>query len=315
MVDIITFGITRNRSDWLYAALWIRCNLPIVIWIATHCNTTSAENARDASPDILQILGDHKVEGAVVEWYEGTVEKVLGPALMRVADETNPTHYVRRPFTAALGMLIATKEREVEDAQRAISFFFHENRDKHGDLSARVLAVSNKHVLCKDTAVDYQFKGAGAPRQYVRVCGFRRFQRSTDEIRALVTKNVAEAVRLAEEVSRLEAKPKSEVPEQAVEDEEALEIKKGRLKKVNKDNDKLQVFFNEVNTHWNDIARQNVGFVDWAPRTSISIDDRHYTRDIGTIELDPQRFKDNFLDNVVDLGAFCLNSHMNIYLV
>ena len=242
------------------------------------------------------------------------MEKVLGPALMRVADETNPTHYVRRPFTAALGMLIATKEREVEDAQRTISFF-HENRDKHGDLSARVLAVSNKHVLCKDTAVDYQFKGAGAPRQYVRVCGFRRFQRSTDEIRALVTKNVAEAVRLAEEVSRLEAKPKSEVPEQAVEDEEALEIKKGRLKEVNKDNDKLQVFFNEVNTHWNDIARQNVGFVDWAPRISISIDDRHYTRDIGTIELDPQRFKDNFLGNVVDLGAFCLNSHMNIYLV
>ena len=222
---------------------------PIVIWIATHPNTTSAENARDASPDVLQILEDHKVEGAVVEWYEGTVEKLLGPVLMRVADETNPTHYVRRPFTTALRMPIATKEREVEDAQGIISFF-HENRDKHGDPSARVLAISNKRVLRKDTTVDYQFKGVGAPRQYVRVCGFRRFQRSTEEIRALVTKNAAEAVRLAEEVSRLEAKPKSEDPEQAEEDEEALEIKRGRLKKVNKDNDKLQVFFNEVNTQW-----------------------------------------------------------------
>lgn len=163
--------------------------------------------------------------------------------------------------------------------------------------------------------MDYQYKGAGAPRQYVRVCGFRRFQRSTDEIRALVAKNVAEAVRLAEEVSRLEAKLTSEDPEQAEEDEEALEIKKGQLKKVNKDNDKLQVFFNEVNTQWNYIARRNVGFVDWAPHISVDVDDRHYTRDIGTVELDPQRFRDNFLGNVVDLSAFCLNSLMNIYLV
>jgi hypothetical protein len=54
---------------------------PIVIWIATHPNTTSAENARDASPDILDILKEHNVEGAVVEWYEGSVERLLGPAL------------------------------------------------------------------------------------------------------------------------------------------------------------------------------------------------------------------------------------------
>ena len=89
---------------------------PIVIWIATHPNTTSAEDARDASPDILHILKEHKVEGAVVEWYEGSVENLSGPALMRVAYETNPAHYVRRPFTAVLGMPIATKEGQEADA-------------------------------------------------------------------------------------------------------------------------------------------------------------------------------------------------------
>ena len=287
---------------------------PIVIWIATHPNTTSAENARDASPDILHILKDHKVEGAVVEWYEGFVEKLSGPALMRVADETNPTHYVRRPFTAALGMPIARKEREEADAQGTVSFFFHENKDKNGEPSARVLAVSNKHVLRADTTVNYQFMGTGAPRQYVRVCGFRRFQRFLDETRALVTKNVAEAVRLAEEIARLEAKLKSENREQAEEDEDALEIKKDQLKKVGKDNGKLQAFFKEVNTQWNDIARRTIGFVDWAPSISVDVDDRHYTRDIGTVELDSQKFKDNFQGNVVDLGAFCLISLMNIYL-
>ena len=128
---------------------------PIVVWIATHPNTTTAENARDASPDILRILDQHKVEGAVIEWYEGTVEKLTGPALMRVADETNPTHHVRRPFTAVLGMPVATKEREAVDAQGSVSFFFHENKTKKGETSARVLGVSNKHVLRADTTVDY----------------------------------------------------------------------------------------------------------------------------------------------------------------
>lgn len=287
---------------------------PIVIWIATHPNTTSAGDARNASPDILHILEDHKVEGAVVEWYEGSVEKLSRPAIMRVADETNPTHYVRRPFTAALGMPIATKQREKEDAQGTVSFFFHENKDKNGDPSARVLAVSNKHVLRADTTVDYQFMGTGAPRQFVRVCGFRRFQRSLDEIRALVTKNVAEAVRLAEEIVRLEEKPKSENLEQAEEEEEALEIKKAQLNKVNKDNSKLQAFFKEASTQWNDIARRTIGFVDWAPSISVDVDDRHYTRDIGTVELDSHKFKDNFQGNVVNLGALCLVSLMNIYL-
>ena len=286
---------------------------PIVIWIATHPNTTRAENARDASPDILHILEDHKVDGAVVEWYEGSVEKLSGPALMRVADETNPTHYVRRPFTTALGMPIATNGREEADAQGTVSFFFHENKCKNGEPSARVLAVSNKHVLRAGTTVDYRFKGTGAPRQYVRVCGFHRFQRFLDETRALVAKNVAEAVRLAEEIVRLEAEPKSENQEQGEEDEDALEIEKDRLKKVNKDNGKLQAFFKEASTQWIDIARRTIGFVDWAPSISIDADDRHYTRDIGTVELDSQKFKDNFQGNVVDLGAFCLISLMNIF--
>jgi hypothetical protein len=49
---------------------------PVVIWIATHPTTTTAENAHNASPDILALLEANGVEGAVVEWYEGAVEKL-----------------------------------------------------------------------------------------------------------------------------------------------------------------------------------------------------------------------------------------------
>ena len=128
---------------------------------------------------------------------------------------------------------------------------------------------------------------SGAPRQFVRVCGFRRFQRSTDE-RALVIANVAEAIRLVEEIAQLAAKVdhgQGTGGGREVEDEEALQIKKGQLDKVNRDNRRLQVFFKEVTTQWNDIARRNIGFVDWAHL--------HHTRDIGTVQFDWQKFQDH----------------------
>ena len=50
----------------------------------------------------------------MVEWGEGVPEKLSGPALLRVVNSINPTHYVRRFLTAALGMAIApgTKANE-----------------------------------------------------------------------------------------------------------------------------------------------------------------------------------------------------------
>ena len=51
---------------------------PIIIWIATHPGTTTTQNACDVSPDILHILEDNGVNGAIVEWYKGSVERLAG---------------------------------------------------------------------------------------------------------------------------------------------------------------------------------------------------------------------------------------------
>ena len=48
------------------------------------------------------------------------MEKLSGPHLLRVTNDTNPTYYVRRFLTAALGMPIATAEREAADAQGSL---------------------------------------------------------------------------------------------------------------------------------------------------------------------------------------------------
>ncbi|RXW19948.1 hypothetical protein EST38_g5912 [Candolleomyces aberdarensis] len=267
---------------------------PIVIWIATHPTTTSAEAAHDASPDVLSILEDHQIMGVVVEWYEGSVEQLTGPPLMRVVDESNPTCHVRRALTAGLGMPIAAKVKENTYAQGTVSFFFHDG--------TRVLGVSNQHVLHLDPTVDYEFKGSGAPKQYIQVCGIHRFQQILDETRDLVAKNITEAVRLTELIVELKAKPRSNDVDQAEEDDEALEDKKTRLNKVNKDNAKLHVFFKELNGQWLDIGRRTIGWVDWAPKITIDIDECRYTRDIATFELEPAKFKDSFQGNVIQLG-------------
>jgi hypothetical protein len=279
---------------------------PVVTWIATHPTTTTAENAHDASPDILALLKANGVEGAVVEWYEGAVEKLSGPHLLRVTDDTNPTHYVRRLFTAAIGMPIATAEREAPDAQGSVTLFFHENKDKHGAPSAKVFGVSNCHVLREDTTVAYEFKGAGAPPQHVRLAGFRRFQRGLDEIKACVGGYGTDADLLAREIVELEAKPKSEDPEEAAEDEAAVEAKREKLAKVKKDIGVLETFYKDTNSQWGDIARRDIGHVDWAPKISVDVQGRKYTKDIGTFEVDAAKFKAQFKGNVVDLGALCL---------
>ena len=147
----------------------------IVIWISAHPGTTTPENAHDASSDIISLLEELGVKGAITEWYEGSVETLAGPPLLRVTLDTDPTYYLRRFLTAALGIPIAIKEEEDVDAQGSVAFFFHENKTKRNEPSARVLGVSNRHVLRRTNTDDYQFRGAGVPPQLVRVNGSRRF--------------------------------------------------------------------------------------------------------------------------------------------
>ncbi|KAF8325912.1 hypothetical protein F5887DRAFT_1065203 [Amanita rubescens] len=50
---------------------------PVVVWIAVRPNTTNAEAVHDATPDILHIIADFQITDVVVEWYEGSVERLV----------------------------------------------------------------------------------------------------------------------------------------------------------------------------------------------------------------------------------------------
>ncbi|KAF9790395.1 hypothetical protein BJ322DRAFT_385619 [Thelephora terrestris] len=276
---------------------------PIVIWIATHPDTTTAENAHDVSPDIISLLEKVGVEGAVIEWYEGTVETLAGPPLLRVTLDTDPTYYVRRFLTAVLGMPITTQEREDDDAQGSVGFFFHENKSKRGEASARVPGVSNRHVLHKTNTDDYQFKGAGAPRQLVRVCGSRRFQRGVNEIKARIGRLGSDAELFVTEIAELQLQVASEDPDEVEEAEAGVTAKQAKLAEIKQHIGLLEAFDKEVNAQWSDIERRNMGHVDWAPKISVDVEGNRYTLDVGTFELDEAKFKPHFKGNVIDLGA------------
>ncbi|KAI6044468.1 hypothetical protein EDC04DRAFT_2599502 [Pisolithus marmoratus] len=198
----------------------------------------------------LRSMESNGVNFAVVEWLEGAVEKLLsGPPLLGVTATTDPTHYVQCFLTSGLGMPITTTEREAKDAQGSIALFFHENKDKCSNTSAKVFSISNCHMLHKKTTNGYKFKGAGAPCQL--------------------------------EIMDLEARPASEDLDEVVEDKLVVEAKQTDLAKLKTDISVLQNFYNDINGQWGNIPHQNIIHVNWPPK--ISIDIKENIINLGTL--------------------------------
>ena len=284
---------------------------PVVIWIGVYPGSTSPDTAHEISQDILALLTKNGVEGTVIEWREAVPSKLAaGPALMRIVGNNNPTAYVRRIFTSALNVPLATKEREeAEDAQGSLTFYFHEGKDKHGNPSNKVFGVSNCHVLRKNTKVDYEFKGYGAPKQYVRVNGVRRFKQGLDDIKALIDDHRILADLFTRDIIKLEAKGNLDK-----EDERELRKTRENLLEQQEAIAELEVFYDEVTNQWSDIELRNIGHVCYAKAISIDVEGGTlYTEDWGVFEVDEAKVRPEFEGTVVDLGAFrliFLNSHV-----
>ncbi|KAK7437159.1 hypothetical protein VKT23_018786 [Stygiomarasmius scandens] len=271
---------------------------PVVIWVGVYPGSTSPDTAHEVSQDILALLVKNGVEGAVVEWREAVPSKLAGPALMRVTGNHNPTAHVRRIFTAALNVPLAAEERENEDAQGSLTLYFHEGKDEHGNSSDKVLGVSSCHVLRKNTDVDYEFKGPGAPRQYVRVGGLRRFQQGLDDIKALIGDHGILADLLTREIVQLEAK-------ENLDKENTRELQKTR-EKLHEQQEaiaELEAFYNEVKNQWGDAGLRNIGHVRYAKAISVDVEGGTlHTEDWGAFEVDKAKVKPEFEGTFVDLG-------------
>jgi hypothetical protein len=119
---------------------------PVVVWLGVAPGSTSSDFAHEVSQEILTLLRDSGVKDVVVEWRESVLQRLGGPPLLGHVGSTNPTYHLRRFLTSLLGVPLATQGMEKEDSQGTLTLWFHENRNKNGDLSNKVYGVSNCHV-------------------------------------------------------------------------------------------------------------------------------------------------------------------------
>jgi hypothetical protein len=273
---------------------------PVVIWVGVSPGSTSSDAAHEVSQEILALLREHEVKDAVVEWREAVLQRLAGPPLMRHVGSTNPTHHVRRFLTALLGIPLATQGMEAEDAQGTLTLWFHENQGKDGNPSYKVYGVSNCHVLRKNTTVDYEHQG-GAPKDFVRVCGVRRFQRGIDEIKKHISDHGIRADFYTREIDGLEA-----MENQGEEVVSEIDANRRYLDGKNEAIRQLEALYDEVSKYWFDMKlRRDIGYVQHAEAIKVDVEGgTRYTSDWGVFLAAEAKVKDWFEGNVIDLGAF-----------
>jgi len=82
------------------------------------------------------------------------------------------------------------------------------------------------------------------------------------------------------------------------------------LQKAESDVGILGDFLKLLKSTWSDALDRIIAWLDWAPKIANNVDTRRYTRDIGVMTLEKDKFVKNFKGNFVYLGAlfFSLSS-------
>jgi hypothetical protein len=273
---------------------------PVVIWVGVKPSSTSSDTAHDVSQEILALLLKNGIKDAVVEWREAVPQRLAGPPLMRHVDSYNSTHYVRRFLTALLGIPLATEGMEKKDAQGTLTLWFNENKDENGNLSDKVYGVSNCHVLRKKTIKEWEHR-VGTPKDYVRVCGLRRFQRGLDDIKNAISDHALRADLWAREIVGLEGKER-----QDAENMRSIRAYRRKLEDEYEAITDLEALYDEVTRDWSDLKlHRNIGHVQYAAAITVDAEGGTlYTSDWAAFLAAKAKVKDEFEGNVVDLGAF-----------
>lgn len=272
---------------------------PVVLWIGVQPGYTSPDTAYEVSQEILALLRKNDIEDVVVEWREAVPQKLAGPPLLPPADSSDPTHHARRFLTALLAVPLTTEGLEEDDAEGTLTMWFLENKDDDGNASDKVFGLSNCHVLRKNTTVDYSHRD-GAPKDHVRVCGVRRYQRGLDDITKAFADHVFFANLYAQDVTRQQAR--------GAQDPASVKKLKRTQDKLDEENAAIALvegLYDEVTKHWSNIKPQrDIGHVAYARKINVDVGRTRYTEDWAVFAAAEAKVKDGFIGNVVDLGAF-----------
>ena len=125
----------------------------------------------------------------------------------------------------------------------------------------------------------------------------------------LLAERSGDAKQFAEQLAELVGNPDKE---DAVGYQEDLEKMDSDLKRAKSDTGILDDFLKLLKSTWSDDINRIIGWVNWAPKITSTVDTRHNTRDIGVITLDEDKFIKNFKGDFIYLGPF--SSYLSCFL-
>ena len=297
-IDVARF-ITHDHDDGQFPG-------PVVIWIGVYPDSTTANTAHEVSKEILTLLKEYQIEDVEVEWRESVVRDAASPALLPTVSHRDPTVSLRSPLTAALGIPIATAERP--NVEGNLGFFFCEGRDRNGDVSNRILAVTCHHVLFENAQANYTRNLPTMGSKDVRLLSYSRFQKLLDDIKREM-KGCYSAIQGRERKLSLK---EDRDPNVVGEGDHELEQNDPQLVRERKTVAILERFYADTLRDWGDSASRRIGTIDCYPPISSDVKgleddgidrDVGFTEDWGTFVLLKEMWKDTFKGNVLDLGA------------
>ncbi|KAI5796327.1 hypothetical protein DFH27DRAFT_112451 [Peziza echinospora] len=269
---------------------------PVVLWIGVVPDSLQPEDAFGSAKELLALLADFDIHDVEVEYRESRYKPFASSPLLRSVSNLHPTVDVRGPLTPALGLAIATSDRP--DAQGTMALYFAE-----GGRSDKVLGLTCHHVLFQtedNHSDEYVFRSAGAPRKYVRLCGFKRLLAS---IKLRIGRHGIMVEIYGRDIAKLEARIKGDDDEDAAEAKKELKKTRVLLDDANEAIEDLERFYKTVKKDWGKPEQRTIGHIRYSPALTFDAAPRGFTADWGVFELDGPKFKDAFRGNFIDLGT------------
>lgn len=291
-IDVVRFITDGNGDEKLHG--------PVVLWVGVRPNSLLGEEAFNSSAEILNLLASFDIDDVEVEYRESVYKRSAGPALLRSVSNVNTTVDVRGPLTPALGLPIAASDRP--GAQGTMALYFAE-----GGHSDKVLGLTCHHVLFKTDATTndgYTFAAASAPRKYVQLLGTRAFDKLLASIKIRIDRHGIMVEIYEGQIKRLELRSYGGDEDDIAEAMKELKKTQGLLDDAKEAIKNLERFYEKVEKEWSEPGQRTIGHVRSSPAVAFNVGPEGFTEDWGAFELDGPKFKDAFMGNFIDLGAF-----------
>lgn len=273
---------------------------PVVLWIGVVPKSLQHKDAFTTAIDLLNLLAEFGVDDVEVEYRESIYRRSVGSPLLRSVSNLNATVDVRGPLTPALGLAIATVDRP--DAQGTMALYFTE-----GGQSNKLMGLTCHHVLFKTDAEhndEYKYRGTAAPRKFVRLLGLRRFEVLLASIKLRIGRHGIMVDIYERDIAKLEARAKGDDDDDVAEAKKELKKTRSLLEEANEAVEELEKFYATVKKDWGNPEQRNIGHVRYSSALTLNAAPGGFTADWGAFELNDSKFKNAFVGNFIDLGAF-----------